>query len=279
MSPSPQEIIDALDAKAQLVRTPVAKGSIAWRIWGEGEPLVLFHGGHGSWKHWIRNIPELASRYRVIAVDLPGMGDSSPVDGDLMEDVSLALAEGLDQLGIDRYVLGAFSYGSLVAGHMLNQHAHRIKHLIIIGAASFGKVDMVTSQLRRWQDKTDPEVRQMIHRHNLAVLMLHDPAKIDELAVAVQSDNTERTVVNHRSAALSADLRACILGHDVPVTAIWGEEDALVRNHFDERREAVKQFAPGSQMILIPDAGHWVQYEAPTAFNAKFMAVIDQVLP
>src|SRR3546814_6277896 len=45
-------------------------GQMVWRLWGEGPPLVLLHGGSGSWTHWFRNIPALARRYRVIAADL-----------------------------------------------------------------------------------------------------------------------------------------------------------------------------------------------------------------
>ncbi|MET1115858.1 MAG: alpha/beta fold hydrolase, partial [Comamonas sp.] len=48
-----------------------------WRVWGTGTPLVLIHGGHGSWMHWIHNIGPLAQHFQVIVPDLVGFGDSA----------------------------------------------------------------------------------------------------------------------------------------------------------------------------------------------------------
>jgi alpha-beta hydrolase superfamily lysophospholipase len=54
-------------------------GGMIWHAWGpdNAPTFVLLHGGSGSWTHWIRNIePLVAEGYRVLAVDLPGFGDS-----------------------------------------------------------------------------------------------------------------------------------------------------------------------------------------------------------
>ena len=52
-------------------------GSIGYLDLGSGKPLVLIHGGHGGWYHWMANIAALAKHRRVIAPDLPGFGASS----------------------------------------------------------------------------------------------------------------------------------------------------------------------------------------------------------
>jgi pimeloyl-ACP methyl ester carboxylesterase len=44
---------------------------------GAGRPLVLVHGGHGSWLHWVRNIEALSAKRTLWIPDLPGYGDSS----------------------------------------------------------------------------------------------------------------------------------------------------------------------------------------------------------
>ena len=54
-----------------------------WHVWGEGSgkpTLLLFHGGSGSWIHWIRNVLPLSQHFTVYAADLPGLGDSDPPD-------------------------------------------------------------------------------------------------------------------------------------------------------------------------------------------------------
>jgi pimeloyl-ACP methyl ester carboxylesterase len=66
-------IIAGIEATARKERTPCGDGTIVWRVWGAGEPLLLLHGGSGSWTHWIRNIPELAQRFEVWVPDIPGL--------------------------------------------------------------------------------------------------------------------------------------------------------------------------------------------------------------
>ena len=71
----------ALQDRAQVVHTPCGPGTLVWRVWGQGRPIVMLHGGSGSWNHWVRNIDALlASGRQVIAPDLPGFGDSARPD-------------------------------------------------------------------------------------------------------------------------------------------------------------------------------------------------------
>lgn len=66
--------VGALNRAARKVETPCGDGPMVWRVWGAGEPLVLLHGGTGSWTHWIRSIPRLSGHYQLWVPDLPGLG-------------------------------------------------------------------------------------------------------------------------------------------------------------------------------------------------------------
>src|SRR3712207_2598632 len=68
--------VDVLQAAAYRIETPCGSGRMVWYRWGEGPTVVLLHGGAGSWRHWVRNVQILAERYRVLAPDLPGLGES-----------------------------------------------------------------------------------------------------------------------------------------------------------------------------------------------------------
>ena len=73
--------IASLDARAERHDVDVGGGKrMAWRRFGEGAPLVLVHGGHGSWMHWIRNIEALSARHSLWIPDLPGYGDSDALE-------------------------------------------------------------------------------------------------------------------------------------------------------------------------------------------------------
>ena len=67
-----------IEAASQRLETPCGDGVIVWHSWGEGQPLLLLHGGSGSWTHWVRNVVPLRDAgYRLLVPDLPGFGDSS----------------------------------------------------------------------------------------------------------------------------------------------------------------------------------------------------------
>ncbi len=109
-----------LDARSSRTWTPCGDGQMLWRSWGQGDlPLVFFHGGAGSWLHWIRTVPAFAATHRVIAPDLPGLGGSaSPPNGAGGADIAAIVAAGLDAvIGKDASCdLIGFSFGGVMAG-------------------------------------------------------------------------------------------------------------------------------------------------------------------
>jgi pimeloyl-ACP methyl ester carboxylesterase len=109
----------ALEAAARVDRTPCETGTMVWHVWGNGPPVVLLHGGSGSWTHWARNIDVLVDSGRQVLVpDLPGFGDSaSPPVGHDANVLPPWLEVGLHQLlGGKPVDLVGFSFGGLVAG-------------------------------------------------------------------------------------------------------------------------------------------------------------------
>ena len=70
-----------------------------WRRWGRGRPIIVAHGGSGSWSHWIKTIPVLKDRYELWVVDLPGLGDSEmPHHPHTPESCGKAMALGITAL-------------------------------------------------------------------------------------------------------------------------------------------------------------------------------------
>ena len=274
----------ALDILKRATRhtTPCGEGDMVWHAWGEGEPLLLLHGGSGSWAHWIRNVEALAASGRnVLVPDLPGFGDSQrpPGNGDA-DGVVPVLAEGLPYLlGMQPVDIVGFSFGGLCAGLLAVAHPELVRRLVLVGAPGFGLREKRLT-LVAWQHLDDPRARESAHRRNLATLMLHRPESVDALAVAVQGANVPHDRMRRRKLAMTDILLRNLGAIECPVDAIYGEHDALYSDGLLDQVEVLLRTAPKfGRLLRIPQAGHWVQFEAAAAFHAALLELLAQAAP
>tara|TARA_B110000211_G_C14091893_1_gene559624 strand:+ start:3761 stop:4717 length:957 start_codon:yes stop_codon:yes gene_type:complete len=250
---------------------------IRWRCWGKGPLLVLLHGGHGSWMHWIRNIESLAEDYCVVAPDLPGFGDSDLPDIAVsVDDISQALSAGLDQLmGPETTpVFVGFSFGSVVAAHLVGLRKSRCARLVLVGCGRLGTQIAARPLLVDWRKITGTEARKAAHRHNLSSLMLFDAAKADDLAVYIQSLNTAAARLRSLRVVKTHRLRSCLAESLVPVDAIWGSRDPTLIGRIEDTVPLLREFDREASCIAIDGAGHWVQYEEAAQFNTVLTGLL-----
>ena len=279
---SPAEI-QRLLARATRLETPCGAGAMVWHVWQPVRPtgkppVVLLHGGSGSWTHWLRNIDALlAAGRQVYAADLPGFGDSAlPASGSDADVLPEPVEQGLQLLlGDAACELVAFSFGGMVAGFIAAQFPARAQRLVLVGAPGLGVASRNTIALTRWRHLSDPVEREAVHRQNMAALMLHRPESITALALRLHSDNTLRDRMKGRHLAYSDVLAQTLADVRCPVHAIYGREDALYRQRQDALPQAFNAAQDFRGLQWIEGAGHWVQFEQPAAFDAALAAVLD----
>ena len=276
----PQAFLDRLERSAQRAETPCGDGTMVWHIWGSGPVLALFHGGAGSWRHWARNIDVLSAQYRLLVPDLPGLGESAfPPKGDDAMAVAGIVAHGIETLlGPDeRYDVAGFSFGGTMATCVGAIHGARVRSVTIVGSSGVGPPGSAV-ELLKVRHLTGEE-RVATHRINLNRLMIADPAKISDLALAIQEWNTRhsrlKTPSLSRSGALPNALKAVVS----PVNGIWGELDAPANPRAPERIVALKALRPDVDVRMIPGAGHWVAFEAPEQFNPMLLEMLARTRP
>ena len=287
----PHPTIAEWDAKAEHIETPLTKGRIVWRKWGSGPPLVFFHGGSGSWTHWIRNIPVLSRDYTVYAVDLPGMGDSDPFTGkDLellpgetsdfrdpldpawqpppieMAALSRILAAALEaMIPAEKINLVGFSFGGMTAANVTARIPHRVRRLVLSGAAGVALRDPKMKPLATWRFATTEAELAKVQRQNVGILMLHDPASVDDLAVNIQMRNGMRTL--SRKPPRHFTTLAALEKAKPSLAAIWGRYDSVSGWKVDDIRARFLKIDPACEFHVVEDGGHWVAYERADEFN------------
>jgi pimeloyl-ACP methyl ester carboxylesterase len=248
-----------------------------WRLWGAGRPLVLLHGASGSWTHWIRNIPDLAARARVHAADMPGFGDSDlPAGAHTADALADILADAVESLvpppaPLD---LAGFSFGGIIGGLVAARLGARVGTLVLIGSGGLGLPPAPLPPLARIDGAMSEAERAAAHRDNLGRLMFADPARVDDLAVLLQTDNLRRARFKSGASPVSSVLRDALPGVRARVCGIWGARDAFVGPHLAGYRQTLVAAAPGAQFRAIEGAGHWVIYEAAAEINAALRRVL-----
>lgn len=260
--PSADEVIASLQARACEHRVAYQGMGVHWRSWGEGPPLVLLHGGHGSWLHWVRNIDVLAARHTLWVPDMPGFGDSdSPRARGDFKLLREAVAATLDLLvGAGGPVdLAGFSFGGLVAAELAAMRGN-VRRLALLGPAGHGGARRQTQAMTNWRLVTSPAALEDAFRQNLASLMLFEPERIDALALQVQALSNQATRFRSKPISRAAGLPAALARIQVPTLLLWGEHD--VTGDPSVLSTALQAGRPERQSSILPGVGHWVQYEA-----------------
>jgi 2-hydroxy-6-oxonona-2,4-dienedioate hydrolase len=267
-----QEIAKA-QHKAQRLQVQTASGLQVWHAWNAsaGNPLVLLHGGSGSWNHWVRNVLPLSENRAVWALDTPGMGDSElPPGAQDADDLAQPLAQGMRVLFNDEPVdTVGFSFGGLMAGFLAAQQPALIKRLVLVGVPGLGLSNNITN-MRGFRVNMTHEQRLETHRNNLLAIMLHDEKNITPDLLAMQEHNVLRDRLRRRRIARSNVLLSVQKHWACQVHGIWGERDAL----YEGSLHLIPQLLSTCDLKhfdIIEGAGHWVQFEAPDAFNQNMM--------
>ena len=275
--PTPAEVIAALDRAGTRRATPNGAGEVVWRVWGRGSPLVLLHGGTGSWMHWIRNVEALARDFMLLVPDIPGSGESGTPPAPISADsIAATLAAGVAQLigPQTEFAIAGFSMGGLLAGYLVRHAGARARCLVLVGATGTG-APRGPMQLKSWRRLATDAEKTATHRHNLGILMIHDPAKIDELAVHMQKINAERSRIRGKHVSHTGTLAAALSEFRGRLAGIWGEFDATAVPYMAERAEKLRQFQPQATFDVFPGVGHWVQYEAAETFNRRLRELVQ----
>jgi len=274
--------LNAIQSQARRVVQPYTWGEVVWHVWGDPAnqsiagaalpPLVLVHGGSGSWTHWVRNVVHLAQYRPVWALDLPGFGDSSLPSGVSDADgLTSYVAEILDRTfeGLAVDVMG-FSFGGMTAGLLAAERPQLIRQLILVGVPGLGLFGHELP-MRGMHPNMDQAAQRGVHRHNLHAMMLTHSQSITEEVIDLQQENVARDRMRRRRIART-DVLAKVQTHwSCPVHGVWGAQDALYKETLAEIPKTLPCLA---SFTVVPDAGHWVMFEQAEAFHS----VVDPLL-
>lgn len=237
---------------------------------GEGGiPLVLVHGFGGDLNNWLFNQPALAAERRVIALDLPGHGESGKQlhSGDAQE-LSQAVLALLDHLTLDHVHLAGHSMGGLVALTVADRAPERVASLTLIASAGLG-AEINGNYLQGFAEANNrnalkPQLTQLFSDPaRVTRQMLEDMLKFKRLEGVDQAlRQLNQTLFDGGRQMI--DLRSAV-GRQ-PCLVIWGSDDAIIPASHAEGLDA--------QVEVLPGQGHMVQLEAAERVNQRVSAFL-----
>jgi pimeloyl-ACP methyl ester carboxylesterase len=251
---------------------------IAYLDEGSGEAIVLLHGLAGSSETWRSLIGPLSRKYRVVAPDLLGHGNSTKPRTDYsLGALSVLIRDVLDELGITRATFVGHSLGGGIAMQFVYQHPDYVQRLVLINSGGLGPD---VGMLLRLASLPGAELVLPI----IAAKRLLDPGeRVWSLMrkAGIESPRGEemwrhyrslsdgptrqaflrtvRGVIDHRGQAVSA-LNRLNTRMNFPVMAIWGDRDAMIPV---AHAYAAQQIRPDVRVEVLTDVGHFPHAERP----------------
>lgn len=252
--------------------------------YGTGPAVVLLHGMASSWQWWLENIPTLAEQHRIIAVDLPGFGQSEPLPAPAeMATHARTVLALLTQLGIESATVSGHSLGGLVALEMFIADPKCVRNLILVDSGGVPMSErrlavilvvlrVCSATLRRRLVRhalaTKPWVRQLA----LRAAMRNPRVMSPELAAVTMPLFGGPGSVDAIPAAARSVHATVPESITCPVLLVWGEHDAVVP---PSSAHQMHDKLPDCELAVFTGSGHTPMVEFPAKFNdlaLKFLA-------
>jgi pyruvate dehydrogenase E2 component (dihydrolipoamide acetyltransferase) len=233
-----------------------------------GVPVLFLHGFGGDLGNWLFNLDAVAARHPVIALDLPGHGQSDvKLPGSTLPALAGFVAALLDRLDVERVHLVGHSMGAAIGAQLALDHPARVASLALVAPAGLGETidagyieGFVAAASRR-------ELKPVVERL-FADPSLVSRALLDELLKYKRLDGVGELLTTLGDALFAGGRQvdrpvARLAG--VPLLIVWGEQDQVIP-------AAQAADAPaGAEVVVLPGAGHMPMMEQAAEFNARLL--------
>lgn len=259
---------------------------IAIDLAGDGEPLVLLHGvgaNRGVWRHVL---PSLAAVRRVVAVDLPGFGDSSAAgQGFALDDAAEELANAIAERVTTPFDLVGTSLGGAVALVLARRRPELVRRLVLVAPAGFSPAPRLVSVAAGHLIGPWLSFRRVlgtaaasngIARRALFWGAIAAPQRLsaDDVRTMLDASLGATRIGPAVTTVMEADLRAELAGLEAPCGLIWGDCDRIVPI---ATVRSIRSVRPEVILETIPGAAHVPQIERPAEFVLALERLLDRL--
>lgn len=239
---------------------------IFYWILGDGPPLILLHPFPAHHEFWLPVAEALASRYRLILPDLRGHGESGAGEGPAtMAKHAADVARVMDDAGVGRAPIIGVSIGGYLLFEFWRKHRGRVAALGLCNTKA--PADNPEARAARLQAANDvlergiePFLQSMVPRLFGQTTLGTRPDLIEGALRMMRQMSPEDIALVQRGMAERPDSTGTLKTINVPTLLVTGDEDMMTGIH---EAELIRQHIAGSQLRVIPKAGHYSPWEQP----------------
>ena len=244
---------------------------------GSGPDVVLLHPFPLNHHFWDAIVPQLNTRYRVITPDLRAHGDSDAGNGPVF---MAKLADDLDRLcrklDITRAIFVGVSIGGYTLFEFMKRYRARANALVLANTrAGAETADGRTARLqiaeKLGREGTAAFIDDLLQKLFSKTTLVNRPDIVDAARVMAKAMSPSDIAQVQRGMADRADSIPTLAAINVPTLVIAGEDDSVPLSEL----ELMHQRIPGSQMRVIPKAGHYAAMEQPAEFGRLLRTFLD----
>ena len=239
-----------------------------------GEPVLLLHGWPDSWFSYSRVLAHLSPRYRALAIDQRGFGDSErPDSGYAIDDLAADAVAFLDAMRIGHAMVVGHSMGTFVARRVAELHPQRVARLVLIGSGWTGSNPVTREVQAALRDLPDPVPAEFARQFQSSTVNAPVPPEFFERLVNESlklPGRLWRAVLDGILAFDDTDRLGRIEAHTL---LIWGERDVLFPRE-DQLRLA--RAIPVARLTIYPETGHCPNWERPAQVAADLDAFTQE---
>lgn len=271
------------------------KAEIAYVKEGSGsETILLIHGLSSNAEAWKKNIKMLSAEYTVIAVDLPGYGRSSIPEDAAYTPTYFAetLKEFLQKLAVDKVILAGHSMGGQTAIRFNQLFPEMVQKMILLAPA--GIETFTEEQGKLFKTFMTPEVVQKTTAEQIETnykMNFHEMPEDVNIMIKDRKNITQASDFDQHTKAIAKSVHGMVddpVFDDlekikVPVLIIFGQQDHLIPNKMmnpllstTKVAEIANEKIENSDLVMIENAGHFVQYEQAEEVNKQILTFLHK---
>lgn len=246
-------------------RIKVGKLDICYLTGGQGDPLVVIHGGGEGTRAWLQNLEEFSRYYTVYAPDLPGFGYSQPMSGSCTISEFVEFVKDFSyNLGLKHFYLVGHSIGGGIALHYALRFPYEIKKLVLVNSMCLDK------EIALWvRFLSSPVFRQSLGEAAFMILgaveglgrLQYAPFKfVNPLSRSRIDLGRNINIRRGQTAAVKNQLHELVM----PTLLVWGAKDAIIPV---SHAYAAAELIPDCQLHIFEECGHTVHKQEGHEFS------------